>query len=91
VWGALFDVGLGGFEKLDEYEGVPTAYDRELWTVTAADGSSVSAVVYTVATKQIETLPSHRYWKLLVDGAREADLPSEYIAVLERIAYHRDP
>lgn len=86
VWGALFDLG-DELELLDGYEGVPTAYRRELWKVTTPEGTLVEAWVYVVAQKAAETLPSHEYWELLVEGAREAGLSAEYVAEIESIAH----
>jgi gamma-glutamylcyclotransferase (GGCT)/AIG2-like uncharacterized protein YtfP len=86
VWGALFDVG-DELELLDGFEGVPTAYRRELWKVTTPEGSVLEAWVYVVAEKVAEMLPSREYWELLVEGAREAGLSAEYVAEIERIAH----
>lgn len=83
VWGALFDIGDDGFGELDRHEGVPTAYRREVWELTTADCSSVRACVYIVASKQTEVLPSYDYWRAIVDGAKEAELPADYVAYLE--------
>jgi hypothetical protein len=83
----VFDLHEDGFDALDEYEGVPTAYAREIWTFTEPSGSSVSASVYVVVSKEVEAVPSYRYWKIIVDGAREAGLPSDYIAEIERIPH----
>lgn len=86
VWGVLFDVG-DELELLDGYEGVPTAYQRELWKVTTPEGAIVEAWVYVVLQKAAETLPSREYWELLLEGAREAGLSDEYVAEIERIAH----
>jgi gamma-glutamylcyclotransferase len=87
VWGALFDLGYDGFDALDEYEGVPDAYNREVQVFRRPDGSTVSAWVYLVVAKGIETSPSRRYWRIIVDGAKEAGLPDDYVKILEAIRY----
>jgi gamma-glutamylcyclotransferase len=87
VWGALFDLCGDSFELLDAYEGAPTAYAREIWTFTEPHGARVSASVYVVIEKQLEAPPSYRYWRLIVDGAREAGLPRDYIAELEGLRH----
>ena len=87
VWGALFDLQDDGFGALDEYEGVPTAYRREVWEFTKLDRSTVRAWVYVVAAKRPDVLPSYQYWKVIVEGAREAGLPAEYVGLLEALPH----
>ena len=88
VWGAIFDLTHDGFEALDKAEGVHVeAYRRERCMVTASDGSLISAWTYVVVNRQPEVAPSHMYWRLLVDGAKEAGLPLEYVKTLEAIRY----
>jgi AIG2 family protein len=38
-------------------------------------------------TKQLESEPSYRYWRLIVDGAKEAGLPAAYVESLERLPH----
>jgi gamma-glutamylcyclotransferase len=88
VWGALFDLAESDLDSLDEYEGVPTAYCRKLRTVERPDETLAAAWVYTVTSKGLaETTPSLRYWRLIVQGAKEALLPPEYIAFLESLPH----
>jgi cation transport regulator ChaC len=87
VWGALFELCGDDFAALDKCEGTPTAYKREIWELSREDGSPVSAWVYVVVTKEKETEPSYDYWRLLVDGAKEAGLPVTYIDFLERLPH----
>lgn len=87
VWGALFELCDDDVAVLDKCEGVPTAYRRDLWDLVNADGSPVSAWVYVVVTKAIETDPSYRYWRLIVDGANEAGLPAAYVEYLEHLCH----
>ena len=87
VWGALFELSEDDLERLDAYEGAPSAYSRERVTVIRPDGRAEKAWCYFVARKEPETLPSFRYWKAVVDGAREVGLPSEYVAQLESLPH----
>jgi cation transport regulator ChaC len=90
VWGSVFDLTDDGFEALDRAEGVALgAYARSIWQLTRGDGSVVSAWTYVVVNKRPEILPSQMYWRLLVEGAGEAGLPTEYVKSLETI--HRAP
>jgi cation transport regulator ChaC len=88
VWGAIFDISQDGFDVLDEAEGVRFgSYSRSIWKLAREDGSLVSAWTYVVVDKKPEIPPSYEYWKLLVDGAKEAGLPPEYAKRLEAIRY----
>lgn len=92
VWGAIFDLTHDGFEALDRAEGVHIeAYRRERWAVVDAGGSSLSVWTYVVVEKKPEVPPSRNYWRLLVDGAREAGLPPGYIKTLAAISCSTDP
>jgi len=86
VWGAIFDLTHDGFEALDRAEGVRfDAYRRERRTVLRADGAALSVWTYIVVHKEPELPPSRMYWKLLVDGAREAGLPPHYVRTIEAL------
>ena len=75
-------------KKLDRVEGHPKAYERRLRTVTTSDDVTLEAWVYTVAEPREEAPPNRAYWRLLVDGAKQAGIPADYVAEeLERLAH----
>jgi gamma-glutamylcyclotransferase (GGCT)/AIG2-like uncharacterized protein YtfP len=88
VWGALYSVTATDLERLDAYEGVPDAYQREVLQVARLGADAVDAWVYFVTTKMPDLLPSHAYWAAIVDGAVEVGLPADYVSALNTIKHH---
>ena len=87
VWGALYDIDEACLRALDQYEGAPQAYRRE--TVRVADDRGVEhqAVAY-VANKTGEFAPGRTYLALIVRGARDHELPEEYVKSIEETKTH---
>ena len=90
VWGVLYTIADADLETLDRGEG--PGYARLPLTVRLADCSTTTAWVYLASRPSND--PSLRpytwYKEFLVAGAREHDLPAEYIANLERIEATQD-
>ncbi|HEX5081871.1 MAG TPA: gamma-glutamylcyclotransferase family protein, partial [Blastocatellia bacterium] len=86
VWGAVYLCDSDAIKELDGWEGYPKHYDRKWVEVIADDGKVFKAIAY-VAVKVIpETRPSDDYLKRILDGAKEHELPKEYIEQIESIA-----
>lgn len=90
VWGSVFKLTPDDLNRLDVYEGAPRAYERKLVRVVDPSGLVTEAWCYFVRTKGPECVPSHRYWKTIVDGAQEAGLPADYVAYLESLPHARE-
>ncbi len=87
VWGALYDVDDAGMAALDEFEGVPRAYRREM--VTVFDDAGVEREAHTyMANRTGIFAPSRNYLGLIVQGGREHELPEEYVVALEQLRTH---
>ena len=94
TYGVLYRIAREQVDRLDRSEGVPLAY-RKLWTevtaTTAAGGNghgacaSVCAFTYISPHRDPARKPSARYLRLLVEGANEHGLPSDYIAELQAL------
>ena len=85
VWGGLYDVPDGTLDRLDAKEGEGWAYRRIAVPVEAEDGRRLEAEAYEVIHKEPqEVLPTPEYAALLLRGARERELPEEYVARLLR-------
>jgi gamma-glutamylcyclotransferase len=82
VWGALYEIDASSFAALDEYEGAPRAYRRELVRVIDDAGVEREATAY-IANKTGEFAPSRGYLAQITRGAREHGLPEEYFCALE--------
>jgi gamma-glutamylcyclotransferase len=85
VWGGLYDVPDGTLDRLDAKEGEGWAYRRIAVPVEAEDGRRLEAEAYEVIHKEPqEVLATPEYAALLLRGARERELPEEYVARLLR-------
>ena len=87
VWGALYEIDASSFAMLDDYEGAPRAYRRETMRVTDDAGVEHEAAVY-VANKTGDFAPSRQYLAQIARGAREHELPEEYVRSLEDVRTH---
>jgi len=87
VWGVLYEIVASSFAALDEYEGAPRAYRREVMHVVDGDGVECEAVVY-IANKTGDFAPSRQYLALITRGAREHGLPEDYVQEIESVRTH---
>ncbi|HEJ9692918.1 gamma-glutamylcyclotransferase [Proteus mirabilis] len=84
IYGVLFKIDPKEKPALDKAEGLGYGYNQKEITVTASDGSLVTATTY-VATKIDDNLkPYSWYVNHVLVGARDALLPEQYIQ--EKIA-----
>lgn len=86
VWGVLYELPTEALPALDRKEGVARgAYRRAHVGVELPSGEHVRAMTYVVVEKEPPQPPSDEYLNHLLVGAREWNLPAEYVAKLERI------
>ena len=84
VWGVVWKMSLSDLSKLTKIED-PTAYNREQMVVALESGENLTCNIY-VAIKQVDFIaPEQGYVDLIVTGAKEHNLPTEYIAFLKNI------
>jgi hypothetical protein len=84
TWGVLYLLTPEECGRLDRTEGVHLGvYDRIAVTAVAGNGERVPAFTYRSSWTREGRKPSARYLRLLVDGAIEKGLPSEYVRFLE--------
>jgi hypothetical protein len=74
----------GGVDELDVVESVPEGlYTRETFMVLGEDGKWHKADLYRVANPQGPFAPAKSYLELMLEGAREHKMDSEFIKWLE--------
>ncbi len=79
IYGVLFRIDPAEKSALDRAEGLGYGYETKEVTVTARDGTSVTAITY-VATKIDKNLkPYSWYVNHVLIGAKESSLPQDYI------------
>lgn len=78
VLGALYVISKQDLEELDKLEGYPDLYDRIIIEVEDEKGNKYDAFTYTMVEKNLELPPDH-YYKILVKGYEDWDLPKEHL------------
>lgn len=83
VFGVLYEIDESNLDLLDKKEGVPTHYRREKVVATKlSDKKDIEAITY-VATLVLR--PQKKYLAVIIEGAREHNLPNSYIKQLEEL------
>jgi gamma-glutamylcyclotransferase (GGCT)/AIG2-like uncharacterized protein YtfP len=89
VWGVVFRLPSDALSTLDRIEG--EGYDRVSLEVETEEGERLQVISYLANCIDATLLPFDWYKQHVLTGAREADLPVEYIAQIEAIAVQTDP
>ena len=93
AYGVLFDVPDSQRRALDDAEGLGHGYTDAPIEVLDADSCPVSAIGY-FATKDainLELAPYDWYHCLVVSGARQHNLPADYVASITAVPSVADP
>lgn len=85
VHGVVFAMDPNDRPRLDRAEGLGSGYERTICTVQSGEGP-LTAFAYVAMPDYIDdTLAPYRWYKaLVVEGAREHDLPDAYRRMLTR-------
>jgi cation transport regulator ChaC len=79
------------FDRLDRTEGVPGGLYRRIAVDVFAEGKErLAAFTYQSSFASEGRKPSQRYIGLLLEGARQHGLPTEYVRFLESFELARD-
>jgi gamma-glutamylcyclotransferase (GGCT)/AIG2-like uncharacterized protein YtfP len=81
VWGTLYELDPADLEALDRFEG---GY-RRVRVVVDCEGAPTVAETYLSGRRCAEA-PQAAYLALVLAGAREHDLPANWIAALQELA-----
>lgn len=84
VWGVVFEINPDEKPDLDRAEGLSGGYEAESISVFDSEGNEHSVFAYLASTSHID--PSLRpyswYKRFVVEGAKQHDLPEDYITKL---------
>lgn len=78
VWGGLFEIDKDGLSALDHFEGYPNSYQRKEVKIWDKEDICHTAIAYFRIGKQ-PSQPSEEYRKIIIQGAKDCNLPDEYI------------
>ncbi len=86
VWGVLWQVTEEHAEALDRYEGVARGqYRRENVRVESPNGERLEAFAYVICNPDDEGPTTDAYQSILLEGAREHDLPPAWVKAIEDV------
>jgi len=86
VLGVLYKINESAFRNLDRFEGAPQHYRRIEVMVQDERGEPIAAQAF-IATKVEKGLrPARHYLKVILDGATEHGLPTEYVETIKAAA-----
>lgn len=78
VWGGLYEISKSDLANLDRCEGYPDSYDIKELKVEGDQGNIYKAITYLRIGEKIG-IPSYKYKKIITDGAKDCDLPDDYV------------
>jgi len=84
VIGVVYKIDPTEKPILDRFEGLGYGYDEKLVSVEMSDGV-ISAFTYYATNIEPELNPFHWYKEHVIRGARENELPAEYIQKLKQL------
>jgi gamma-glutamylcyclotransferase (GGCT)/AIG2-like uncharacterized protein YtfP len=88
VWGVIYEIHSAHWAELDACE---RGYSRVSLEVVTEAGAPLLAQTYVSETLTADPVPYAWYKRLVIEGAREHGLPTDYIAMLEAWPEKPDP
>jgi AIG2 family protein len=85
VLGRLYEIDASEKSALDSAEGLGHGYEEKIIKVINAKGNVLKAITYYATDINNSLHPFTWYKQHVLIGAREANLPEEYIGIIESI------
>ncbi len=85
VWGVVFDIDDSEKINLDSVEGLGQGYEEKEIEVIGMNGETLYAFTYYATDIAINLKPYTWYKEHVLRGARENNLPAEYIILIEKV------
>lgn len=92
VWGVIISIDKSDKKILDRYEGLGYGYDEKNISVKLKNGSEILAIAYVANNGSIDNTlkPFDWYYYYVLAGAKENNLPAEYIEMIMNLDYSID-
>jgi hypothetical protein len=90
VIGVLFTLPRESKVELDHIEGLGAGYEQKTVSVITPKGSHTEAMTYYATDFADELLPYCWYRHHVLVGAREFDLPADYVRTVASVPFTRD-
>lgn len=91
VYGVLFKILLSEKSKLDTAEALGMGYKEEQILIAMLNGETHNAIAYVATEKEPALWPYHWYKALVIAGANEHKLPTDYVEWLRTFDSQHDP
>jgi len=91
VLGMVFSVAEAEKPTLDRAEGLGSGYEEKVVEVVTTDGKPLSVRLYYATHTDPALRPYRWYREHVLIGARENNLPEDYIARIEAVEADEDP
>ena len=91
VIGVVFDISESEKPELDRKEGLHYGYEEKTVVVNSLNGESMEATTYYATNCDSSLKPYHWYKEHVLRGAKENNLPEEYIRNIKGIEATEDP
>jgi gamma-glutamylcyclotransferase len=91
AYGVLYEVSSSEKPELDKAEGLGNGYDQHDVLVTTKSGETHTATTYIATHKEPALWPYHWYKALVIAGALEHQLPTDYIEWIRTFDSKADP
>lgn len=90
LYGVVFHISKEEKPALDKKEGLGYGYEQKNVQIILSNGSTLEAFTYYATNIDPELRPLDWYKEHVIRGARENELPIEYIRTLETIEFVED-
>ncbi|TWX71370.1 gamma-glutamylcyclotransferase family protein [Colwellia sp. C1TZA3] len=91
VIGALFEINRDEKIILDRAESLGYGYDEKIVAVQNNLGEVFNALIYCAINVDAALIPYSWYLNHVIIGAKESEIPADYLAVIESIVCLEDP
>jgi hypothetical protein len=90
LYGVVFHIAEEEKPALDKKEGLGFGYEQKNVQIILRNGSTLDAFTYYATNIDPDLKPLDWYKEHVIRGARENELPSEYILTIEAIGFIED-
>lgn len=93
VWGVIFEIDRAQKQALDDAEGLGKGYREAATAVIDQTGIGHEVFMYVAEAASIDNAlqPYSWYKRFVVEGARQHELPADYVVRLEAVFAAEDP
>lgn len=85
VYGVAFEISISQLQTLNKFEGLGKGYEQKYVDIITRNRGKISALTYYATDIDASLKPYCWYKEHVLYGAREYELPKEYIAKIKKV------